>query len=95
MSIYINTETGEYPRHIGDIHLAAPDFDGDIFNLPEGWAPVVSTEPPAIQEDERYFEVNPTLIDGTYVQTWDVRALTAQEIEHRDNPPKRPWEIAP
>ena len=94
MSIYINTETGEYPRHIGDIYLDVPTFDGDVSNLPENWAPVVETEPPAVQEGERYFEVTPTLTNGIYTQTWDVRALTAQEIEHRNNPPKRPWEIA-
>jgi hypothetical protein len=93
MSIFIKTTTGEYPRHIGDIYLDVLDFNGDVFNLPEGWAAVVNTEPPIVKEGERYFEVAPIFTEGAYIQAWDVRPLTAQEIQESINPSRGLWEL--
>lgn len=83
----------EYPRHIGDIFREHPDFDG--VNLPEGWKAVTPTDFPTVSSTETYFEVEPILVDGQYVQVWAIRDLTEEEIYTRDNPPENPWEIAP
>ena len=89
--IFINPDN-EYPRHIGDIYLDAPEFDGDLDNLPTGWKPVTLTEPPLVTGNQTYFEVQPVLVDGNYLQTWDTRELTAEEIEFNSSPPRGLWE---
>ena len=61
MSLYINTATGEYPRHPGDVALdpTAP------------WATVTETERPDLADDGMIWaEDIPVLVDGEYRQTW-------------------------
>jgi len=82
--LYINPE-GEYPRHIGDIQLEHPNFkEGDA--LPEGWVQVAEADRPEPQTDKIIFEDFPVEVDGVMTQNWQVRDMTAEEIERRDAP---------
>jgi hypothetical protein len=84
MTIYINPN-GDYPRHIGDIKLDSPSWiEGQ--DLPEGWKAVVESSYPLISADEIAEETFPVLTDGVYVQTFNVRLLTSDEIARRDAP---------
>jgi len=78
--IFINPDN-EYPRHIGDIYLDAPEFDGNLDNLPTGWKPVTPTEPPVVAENYTYFEVQPVLINDVYVQSWGTSKLPENPTE--------------
>jgi hypothetical protein len=82
MSAYLNLETGEYPRHIGDLYLLGYK---DEEELPEGWVQVVPTENPAPGVDQKAIEVAPKLINGIWTQQWEVVDLTTEEIARRDN----------
>ena len=75
--LFISPEN-EYPRHIGDIRLSSPECDG--INLPEGWKPVKSIDAPVFGNGQILEELFPELIDGKYVQVWNVRDLTPEEI---------------
>lgn len=77
MNLFINPDN-EYPRHIGDILIEYPDFDG--INLPEGWKVVEPINPPVFGEGQILEELFPELIDGSYKQTWNVRTLTEEEL---------------
>jgi hypothetical protein len=82
--IYISPEN-EYPRHIGDIMLAAPKWKaGDP--LPEGWVQVVEADRPQVGTDQIAYEDFPIEVDGVMTQNWVVRDMTAEEIERRDAP---------
>jgi hypothetical protein len=85
----------EYPRHIGDIEREHPEFDGNITNLPTGWKPVTPTEPPVVTNNEVYFELEPVLVEGSYVQAWDIKALTDEEVEAIKSNPQPTLKIAP
>jgi len=88
MSTYINTITGEYPRHIGDILLLNPHADPTGAVLPEGWASVTYTAPPdATTYDpvtQVAYQLPPAYIDGEYRMQWSVRQKTQEEID-REN----------
>lgn len=86
MSLYLNTLTNEYPRHVGDVQLVKSDFQiGGT--LPEGWVEVAyATEYPTAGEDEKVVEVEPTLVDGVLTQTFAIQPLTLEEKEFRDAP---------
>lgn len=91
--IYINPNN-EYPRHIGDILLAHPDYDG--VNLPEGWKPVQPTEPPVPTEINQVArEITPALIDGVWQQQWELHILTEEELAaiaaEETRPHRRPF----
>lgn len=60
MSLFINTQTNEYPRHIGDVELA-PN---------EPWEPVVETPEPEHIEGYRWVEGQPECRDGVWHRTW-------------------------
>jgi hypothetical protein len=82
--IYISPDN-EYPRHIGDIVLAHPDFkEGD--DLPDGWHKVKETQPPKPAADELVVEAAPKQVKGVWTQQWTQRPMTAEEIERRDAP---------
>lgn len=82
--IYISPEN-EYPRHIGDIQLAHPNFqEGD--KLPAGWTKVERVVAPTPGNDEVLIEDFPVEVDGVMTQNWQVRDMTAEEIERRDAP---------
>lgn len=83
--LFINADN-QYPRHIGDLLNTQPNYvEGDA--LPEGWHAVIVSEFPELGVDETLEEVFPVLNEsGEYVQTFEVRPMTAEEIEHRDAP---------
>lgn len=87
-NLFINPD-GQYPRHMGDILIEHPDFNGT--DLPAGWSLVQEVERPTVGEDEIVYEVSPVLVDGVYNQSWAVRPVTEEEIERRNNHPKD-WE---
>lgn len=72
---------GNYPRHIGDVVVANPDWqEGQA--LPEGWIYVNPSEIPAHDiNTEKIEELYPTQgEDGQYYQTWNVRGFTEEEL---------------
>lgn len=87
MSTYINTKTGEYPRHIGDIQLARPDITVSVDRIPDDWKEVEYVAPPASDmydpENEVAYQLAPTLTNGSYKMQWAIRALTDEEKEQR------------
>lgn len=87
MSVYINILENKYPQYYGDIQLANPAWDGDIDNLPDGWAIVRVLDWDGIVEGENILEPDfPQLIDGEWVQDWIIRPLTPEEIETKYAP---------
>lgn len=75
----------EYPRHYGDIQIENPNWKkGDP--LPEGWVQVAEAERPKRQTDKVIFEDFPVEVNGVMTQNWQVRDMTAEEIERRDAP---------
>ena len=80
--LLINPE-GEYPRYIGDLLLANPDWqEGDI--LPEGWVQVQETALPSIDQNQAIEELSPELVDDIYIQKFAVRPLTQDELDARE-----------
>lgn len=77
MSAYLNTETGEYPRHIGDLHLLGYK-DGE--DLPEGWVVVTPTQMPEVEDNQIAKEKAPQSIDGQWFQSWEIVTFTPEEI---------------
>jgi hypothetical protein len=73
---------GNYPRHIGNIVVLNSEWqEGQA--LPEGWIYVNPLDIPAYDlATQKLEELAPTLSeDGQYYQTWNVRDLTAEELE--------------
>ena len=85
MANYLNTETGEYPRHSGDIQLLYPDWRvGDA--LPEPWVEVEETIFPELSDEEVADEIAPTKVGAKWVRTWSIRPITEYEKLRRNNP---------
>ncbi|CAB4152321.1 hypothetical protein UFOVP609_3 [uncultured Caudovirales phage] len=81
---YINP-SNEYPRYYGDIQLDNPGWKlGD--QLPTGWHEVKETPMPTVEANKVIEELAPELVENEYVQAWNVRPMTAEEIERRDAP---------
>lgn len=75
MSVYINTETMQYPLSLDDIKLQFPNvsFPSINFTPPEPFAIFKFTEKPQIDFDRQYIEESsPQIIDGTWTQVWSV-----------------------
>lgn len=80
---YLNTETMDYPVTIEKIKMANP-----LTLFPEPFEPidpyvlVAPTEPPEHDPlTHRAQEAEPVLVDGEWIQAWEVVALTTEEIE--------------
>jgi hypothetical protein len=78
MTAYLNTETNEYPRHIGDLYLLGHK-DGE--EIPAPWVTVTPTDRPEVPEYHYPKETFPVLIDGTWLQQWEIIEMTPEEIE--------------
>lgn len=77
--IFYNTETKEYPRHIGDLELLGWQVGEP---LPENWVEVEPTDPPITSNNQIYFPSPlPELIDGGYKVAWNTRFLTEEELQ--------------
>jgi hypothetical protein len=72
----------EYPRYIGDLQLEHEDWqEGDV--LPTGWFEVEETEPPICDfEIETLVQLPPVKKNGKFVQVWDKRLLTQEELDY-------------
>lgn len=82
--LFMNTVTGDYPRHIGDLEQLGWS-QGEP--LPEGFVQVeYASAIPERGVDEIIEETEPQLVDGVYKQTFIVRPMTAEEIVNRDAP---------
>lgn len=80
------TPEGQYPRHIGDLKLAHPEWEQGQ-PLPTGWQEVAYAQDlPSRGEYEIVYETEPSEIDGVLTQTFAVRAMTAEEKERADAP---------
>lgn len=82
--LFLNTVTGEYPRHIGDLELLGWKQGEE---LPENWVEVeYATTYPEPGIDEVVFEDEPLKKNGKYYQNLKTRPMTAEEVERRDAP---------
>lgn len=90
MTKYLNTETKEYPRHQGDLELLGWSVGEP---LPEYWVEVEEVSAPETSEGEVTVELEPKLVDGIWIQQWEVHVLTDEELLAIENAkPKLPWE---
>jgi hypothetical protein len=81
MSAYIKLSTIEYPRHEGDIRIEYPNI-GVTFICPDTYAEVKETQQPYFNMlEETAVEIQPTLQNGIWTQTWLVRPYTQEEID--------------
>ena len=80
---YINTKTGEYPVPEHVLRSRCPNVIFPVpFEPPEGYAVVeFGTMPEHNTLTHKVVEVAPELVDGKWLQRWDVVALTSQEID--------------
>ena len=76
--MFINENTKEYPRFIGDLQLLHPGTTTDT--LPDGWALVEETSMPEPQSGKGVFEAEPKQINGVWKQQWETRDLTPVEL---------------
>jgi hypothetical protein len=77
MSIYLNTVTGEYPRHDGDLELLGWQLGEP---LPENWVSVLETEELVPGTNEVVESQPPVFIDGQWHMSWEIRTMTPEEI---------------
>jgi hypothetical protein len=69
MTIYINADTQEYPRYEADVSLDPTAH----------WIAVADTPCPSTANDEIAYQIEPILIDGEYIQQWQIRKLSEDE----------------
>jgi hypothetical protein len=84
---YINTITGQYPLHEGDIRLEHPeiteDMTGATFPCPPMYAKVVETDPPATDGTLYQFveQLPPVQINGIWTQQWELKTRTQKQVQ--------------
>lgn len=81
MATYVNTQTNEYPVHIGDIMLAHPGSDEN--NLPSHFEVVEDTPYPDCGEFETVNVTGVEKVNGIWRRVFLVRAMTEEEIQTR------------
>lgn len=79
---YINTQTLAYPLYEGDIKLAYPNTSFPvIFTPPDGYAVIVDVPVPSYNwVTQGLREITPVESNGIWTQTWEVYALTDNEV---------------
>jgi len=70
MTIYINVDSNEYPRYEADI----------LLDPTANWVAVADTPSPLIANDEMAYQITPILIEGEYIQQWQIRKLSEDEL---------------
>jgi hypothetical protein len=85
MTAYINTLTGQYPLHEGDIRIEHPYISdketGDTFVCPAEYALVNFVECPTFDYlTECAYEGAPEQRGNDWFMTWIVRPMTEEEI---------------
>lgn len=80
--MFLNTETNEFPRYIGDIQLLFPEWkEGDA--LPDPWVEVEYTEEPLPEEGFVLDGAIPELSDdGIWRLSWKFREVTEEEMSN-------------
>ncbi len=78
--IFINTNTQEYPLHIGDLKIAGWNEGNPLL---EGWHEVFQVDPPQVNEDEVYFQNMPVYNNNRWEMSWGVRKITQEEIDQQ------------
>lgn len=77
MSTYIKLSTNEYPRHIGDIEI-------DPMGM-EDYAIVEQTPAPEFDKKTQICQQGtPQIVDGVWKSVWDLRDLTEEELQKRE-----------
>ena len=85
MAKYLNTQTGQYPLHDGDLEVLVSGWTpGD--ELPIPWVEVQEVNYPEETEDFLTIEGTPVLVDGVYKMNWELRPMTDVEKAMRDTP---------
>jgi hypothetical protein len=79
MSIYLNVNTKEYPRHDGDLELLGWQIGQP---LPEGWVEVVG-DFPTLEAGEDCSEIEPKEINGVWTRQWSIVQITEEELKER------------
>lgn len=74
---FLNTTSGEYPRHIGDLELLGWK-QGEP--LPEGWIEYETDPFPIVETGYKAVALEPVCEDGKWVQHWTVEPLTEEEV---------------
>lgn len=78
MAHYLNTATGEFPRHDGDLKILGWTPNEP---LPADWVLVEWVEPPAVTENETVDRLPPVLVDGVWKFAWsDPRPITEGQV---------------
>lgn len=79
MYIYKGTD---YPLFIGDIQIMHPEWsEGDP--LPTDWELVTQEPVPEITDEQTVVQLPVDLVKGKWVQKWQVRDLTTEELQAR------------
>jgi len=84
MTVYLNTQTHEYPRYAGDLNLLGWVVGQ---SLPENWEEVEETPMPETLDSEVAYEIEPKKVNNKWVQQWAIRDLTEQEVTMVTTPP--------
>jgi len=74
----------DYPRHIGDLLLAYPEYQ-EGSELPDEWEVVNKVAPPDADDEFYYVEGTPELTASGWVQTWVKLSVSNIEIRPRDD----------
>lgn len=78
--MFLNTETNEFPRYVGDLQLLYPEWkEGDI--LPNPWVSVEYTDEPLPEPGYILDSVSPVLgEDNIWRLSWNFRELSEEEL---------------
>ncbi len=79
MSAYLNLNTMEYPRHIGDIMLDGWNQQDPI---PSNWVEIEYVNPPVINNDQKLIVGQPVQNNGIWTHVWEIVPKTEEDYEY-------------
>ncbi len=84
--MYINTETLQYPLTVDQIKEAQPNTSFPVNYAPSApYAPVLQSPQPTYNAMTQYCrEVTPVLINGVWMQAWEVVDLDPEQIAYNE-----------
>lgn len=74
---YVEILTGDFPLYEGDVRLKHRDI-GDVFTLPDAYAPVYLTDKPSVGEYQAAVYGTPILSQGKWYTTWEIVNITPE-----------------
>lgn len=91
MTVYVNTQTGEYPVFQGQIEQSFPDTSfGVPFQPPAQYAAVLETPMPEYNRITQAVEqVAPNQVEGQWYQAWVVIELDAEQVTANEDQAKQ------